>query len=554
MEEKCGELTLETYSLLRYMLWPLEMTNDIIDFELQNWTTQGFAFSKEWMLGFHQNKNGPCGVLAAVQAEFLLDLIFLRNKWRDVEGVPSATEIEESLVNSLAKILTRAKTATIKLVLKKISSLPFSLGSNQNLVVLDVPDGMAVSVIKKYISQFRGEGGTVLFLYSLLLTRGTEMIHQDMMVGAKGTETGLIVGNWALCSQALVNLCLIGQALPEVDDDTMTRCMLTQLDVGFLTYEEVENMTFGSGFTLLSDIFKHPNYPIWVLHGGDHYTTLFSFDKSALTVGKPKVTGGDSGKCAGGCGFFGNPVTFGYCSSCWKKVQEQKNSSGERKKCEGKGCEFFGSDQYYGYCSVCWKNLPAPEQEKRKNEEKLKQQQAMNIKSFNTPYSFEMFHFNGLPPAGPLMSRFRVSKTGDDVDVSSKDLLTNIAMIIQRKWEGTEDNGNWIYEVALRNEKKSTPNTNPTPTQTEIPSTEWRCSYCVINHVFGFNPPMTTICLTCNQSIEDCGKTVWVKYEQMGVLGRRDVDTNYSPKIQSLIQTRWPSTSIQFSGKKPPTI
>lgn len=50
----------------------------------------------------------------------------------------------------------------------------------------------------------------------------------------------------------------------------------------------MENITFGSGYSLLTDSLKHPKFPIWILHGGDHYTTLLGFKTDILSKGAPK--------------------------------------------------------------------------------------------------------------------------------------------------------------------------------------------------------------------------------------------------------------------------
>lgn len=50
--------------------------------------------------------------------------------------------------------------------------------------------------------------------------------------------TTLVVGDFGLCTQALVNLCTIGQALPGLDDEVMERYD-GEIEIGMLTFEEV---------------------------------------------------------------------------------------------------------------------------------------------------------------------------------------------------------------------------------------------------------------------------------------------------------------------------
>jgi len=209
---------------------------------------------------------------------------------------------------------------------------------------------------------------------------------------------------------------------------------------------------------------------------------------------------------------------------------------------------FFGSSDTYGYCSVCWKKLSPAEQETLKKPKIPPSPQHPLIPSLTAPYTFEIFQYNGLPPSGPLLSHMTVQKT-DEVEDNAKgpDVLNNIAMIVHRKWNGSENDGYWLYEVALRvDEKKQIQEVEP-------PSSQWRCSHCVVNHIFTYNPPMTVLCVNCNQHIS-LVETKWVRYEQLGALTRREVDTTYSPKIRSLIHTRWPQTNVIYHGKNPPTI
>ncbi len=71
-------------ALLRRVVWPAEV-DDIETLRLvtEVWGGQGFEFATEvqgghgrFQFGFKQHRNGPCGVLAAVQAELLGEILW----------------------------------------------------------------------------------------------------------------------------------------------------------------------------------------------------------------------------------------------------------------------------------------------------------------------------------------------------------------------------------------------------------------------------------------------------------------------------------------------
>jgi len=225
--------------------------------------------------------------------------------------------------------------------------------------------------------------------------------------------------------------------------------------------------------------------------------------------------------CVGGCSFFGNPTTFNYCSLCYKKLPQLKIQ------------ELTNLEKAQIEIDKALKNAT----------------RQISLANLEKDYEIKFYHFNGLPPAGPRLSAIYVSRK-INVDAQSDDIntLKNVAMIVQRKWVGTEIEGTWMYEVAQRYDKEFKP-----PNE-GIPNEKWRCNACVVNQLFGFNDAGNMLCNVCNKSINDVGQTVWVKYNQLNALLRREVDTNYQPKIVSLLHTRWPKTTVEYGGQKPPTI
>lgn len=144
-------------------------------------------------------------------------------------------------------------------MLKKNKDEIFSMESPEAFEVHSVPQDSVNAFLAHHILQFQDAGGVVLFLYSLVMTRGVTQVKRDMVVGIYGTMASLtsltypdtstlVSGSWGLCSQALVNLCVLGQALPGVDDDIMANYK-GDVDIGLLTFEEV-SITFLTVFTL----------------------------------------------------------------------------------------------------------------------------------------------------------------------------------------------------------------------------------------------------------------------------------------------------------------
>lgn len=115
---------------------------------------------------------------------------------------------------------------------------------------------------------------------SLALTRGLSVVRSDM-----DDASVPLVGLFGHCSQELTNLCLTG-------------CATTNVFDGDVTFEEGEDALKLRGisrrpevgffsaleplrFCEVGRLFKQPKYPLWVVGSATHYTLLFSGDCSA---------------------------------------------------------------------------------------------------------------------------------------------------------------------------------------------------------------------------------------------------------------------------------
>jgi len=235
------------------------------------WLKQGMNFDEKVHLGIVQPKNGPCGVLAAVQAVMISQC---RKKQNFSEKYkPSA----EDLGSAITAILIQGTYD------EKGQSSPAKIctwgskGVGKDVEVTETKTEKDLyEVVMKNIKQFQDPGGCVLLVYSATLTRGVEQIKKDIV--SEGGEAGYALtikahGHW-LCTSELVSLLIRGKAGGNVGAFSQIggapHDWNMRLGVGLLTADE-----FKTG-TVVCDKLKSPSSPVWLLHGGDHFTTLWA--------------------------------------------------------------------------------------------------------------------------------------------------------------------------------------------------------------------------------------------------------------------------------------
>ncbi|XP_074755932.1 putative ubiquitin carboxyl-terminal hydrolase MINDY-4 isoform X2 [Athene noctua] len=286
-EETTGEVSKNVDLATLYMLQVVSKAIDIsLAKELKNllfgsslccfseeWKIQSFTFNNipQLKYGIVQKKGGPCGVLAAVQACVLQQLIFAdSNRNKDTRCLqPSEVHRTECLTMAIAGILWRA-------------------GGNEKAIVA-LPSGrQQFTPIGKYkadgiLETFEiGPCGCILLTVSVILSRSINLVRNDFDV-----LTNRLIGSHGYCTQELVNLLLTGKAVSNVFNNVI------ELDSGNGNITILKGITSRSDIGLLS-LFEHydvcqvgcylktPKYPIWLVCSESHFSVLFCLEKDLL--------------------------------------------------------------------------------------------------------------------------------------------------------------------------------------------------------------------------------------------------------------------------------
>ncbi|KAI3380271.1 hypothetical protein SNEBB_004897 [Seison nebaliae] len=284
--------------------------------EFEQWS-QGFTFSEFEKTALIQEMGGPCGVIVPVQAEMIYHLLFApqplsdemtwrnydnrnsiltlalyeilirasseENKFRlvrmnrsTIEEIDMKMDKEEEDMFSEEMIGLKDDSDEIVMITKKEKKSMLTLTSGQFHELLEIESIESREELKKYLethlNQYLERYGIILFLYSVIMSRGIDVIEKDLI----SADQPILIDMYALANQSLINLMLIGEAVPYVWDDDknleglILRGIPRRSKIGFLTMMEHHRLV-EVGWKL-----KNPQFPIWILSSGDHLTLFFS--------------------------------------------------------------------------------------------------------------------------------------------------------------------------------------------------------------------------------------------------------------------------------------
>ncbi|CAL1611234.1 unnamed protein product [Knipowitschia caucasica] len=298
-------------------------SNGVVSASIFRRWAQGFVFSEHERTALEQFEGGPCAVIAPVQAFLLKNILFNSESpnWKQMSDeeqktalCSTLTEILESACSSPSTgycLVTWAKGQsphtssthpnTDKQVQQNSQDVPESSQPAQEPTALAVGDFdferfhsvlhkrsiMSVADVREEVLSlyhtWRGCCGVLLFLYSMIFTKGIENIRNEI----QDTLEPLIDPVHGHGSQSLVNLLVTGHAVSNVWDGDR-ECSGMQLHgihkqamVGFLTLME------SLRYCKVGAFLKSPKYPIWILGSETHLSVFFTKEMSLVGPESP---------------------------------------------------------------------------------------------------------------------------------------------------------------------------------------------------------------------------------------------------------------------------
>lgn len=267
----------------------------------EEWASQGFTFTKSNAVpyGLLQKKGGPCGVLAAVQAYMIKELLWPKGATQDANPGDLQVDVPRrnaALTRALAFILWQAGDSKEVVVANptgvNVTRSDGHLGSDGIIDTLTLSTFKSKAAVQEYYSscifklQEENCSSCVTFLISVLMTHGLKRIREEM-----DDENSSLIGKHSHCNQEVVNLLLVGKAVTNIfnnevsfgrEETTVLRGITSRSNIGLLSlYEHYKSCQVGS-------YYKDPKYPIWIVLSENHFSVLFAKSFVALEPGEER--------------------------------------------------------------------------------------------------------------------------------------------------------------------------------------------------------------------------------------------------------------------------
>ncbi|CAJ1348317.1 unnamed protein product [Effrenium voratum] len=228
------------------------------------WRLQRLDPGEGWAGGFPQPKNGPCGVLAVVHA-----LILAEQHKNPMDQIQVRAD---AVAGAIVDILLRCcADGPIRLCRPKQKG---SYGPASDLEIVDVGKEAVRTEVNARVADFQGPGGIIDLVYSAVFTRGVDKVKEEALM--EGGELPLVPKNFDcwLCSTELLSLLLRGAAMGSVGSILPNGSPNLSWE-GFNTIGLLSRSEKDKGVPI-ADALKNPKTPVWILHGGDHFTVAWS--------------------------------------------------------------------------------------------------------------------------------------------------------------------------------------------------------------------------------------------------------------------------------------
>uniref|UniRef100_T1IVG0 DM10 domain-containing protein n=1 Tax=Strigamia maritima TaxID=126957 RepID=T1IVG0_STRMM len=265
-----------------------------------DWLKSGFAFKEPNKLlayGFKPQKNNTRALIVCVNAHIIKYLLFKLKYHQkchfEVLLKPNLDRQIEAFVNSLSEIVWRAgdyqKVSICLIKESKVvrrSDVTTRDGVTEKLHFLEFTEfGQVLNFFNVHYQMFAiDEGyGCLLFLYSLILTKGPDRIRKELT-----EDTQRLLSPNGDCTTATINLVLTGRATPYLhngiayvgsEDAGVTKAL-----VGIENRSEL-GLLLGStnqDSAQIGSRLKTPSLPIWITCVNSHYGILFNPNKDLI--------------------------------------------------------------------------------------------------------------------------------------------------------------------------------------------------------------------------------------------------------------------------------